>query len=74
MSILNQIKPKPSNFKLQLKKYGIPACSVSAYLQLSYPHTVNLLNGVSRITPPVERKLKQLVAMLEAQAGNGDAP
>ena len=66
-SIFEEIIPKPSRFKLELRKYGIPASHVASYLGYSYTYIVNVLNGISKITPPVEKKLQLLVDRLEAQ-------
>ena len=67
--VQNLIKPTPSRFKAELNSRGIPASNVAPYLGFSYPHTVNLLNGVSRISPEVEEKLQALLDQLDSQEG-----
>ena len=65
----NDFRPKPTKFKAILKKYGIPVSNIAPYLGFSYPHTLNLLNGISRITPEVREKLDAIVIQLEAEGG-----
>jgi len=66
MNTLQDFQPKPTKYKTILKKYGIPVSNIAPYLGFSYPHTLNLLNGISRISPAVEKKLDAIVSRLEA--------
>ena len=67
MSIIETLKPPPSKYKVKLQKHGLPATAVAKYLGFSYPYTLNLLNGVSRISPVIDRKLQLLIKQLETQ-------
>jgi hypothetical protein len=67
MSVQNhkRIAPTPSEYKSKFKKYGVPACNIAVFLGFSYPYTLNLLNGIARITPEVDAKLKDLLVQLD---------
>jgi len=63
--ILNSNR-KPTRYKTIIcEKYKIKAYSVAGYLGLSYPYTVNLLNGRCKLTAKVKSKLDALVAELK---------
>lgn len=63
---ISKYAPKQTKFKKILKKHGISVGTVANYLKLSYPYVSNILNGVHRMSPAVERKLQKLVDQLEA--------
>ena len=67
MPILEELKAKPSRFKIELKKYGVPVSYGAPHLGVSYSHLVNMLNGVFKIPQAVEMKLQQLVDQLAVQ-------
>lgn len=69
MNTLQDFRPKPTKYKTILKKYGIPVSNIAPYLGLSYPYALNLLNGISRITPEVKEKLDAIVDRLESEGG-----
>ncbi|MFH2061061.1 MAG: hypothetical protein ABIJ59_19515 [Pseudomonadota bacterium] len=57
---------KPTVYKTIIcEKHRIPVKAVSKHLELSYTHTVNLLNGLSRITPEMKARLDKIVQELE---------
>ena len=70
-SIIEKITPKPSEFKSQFKKYGVPVAATAHYLGLNYSYVSNLLNGLARMTPRVSAKLQSLLDQLESEESNG---
>jgi hypothetical protein len=62
---INNYKPKETKFKKIIKKHGISVATVANYLGLSYPYVCNVLNGVYRMTPVIEKKLHKLANQLE---------
>lgn len=72
MKITNKLRPKPSPFKAILKSYNVPISHIAPFLGFTYPYTVNLINGVEKMTPAVAEKLQALVDELEVEAANGN--
>jgi hypothetical protein len=64
-----KFKPKPSEFKTKLQNYGIPASHVAALLGYSYPHFLNILNGISPISPILAKKLETFFLEVELEDG-----
>lgn len=62
-------QPRPTKFKKILKRHGIPVAHIAPAIGLTYSHTLNILNGISRITPAVEKKLDEIINQLEANGG-----
>jgi hypothetical protein len=62
---LQQYVPKPVPFMDTLKKHGLTVPMVAKYLGVSYSYTFNSLNGIYKMSKPVEKKLKKLVDRLE---------
>ena len=65
MNLSHSLRPTPSKYRKIFKEHEVPISYVAPRLNLSYPYTLNLLNGVSRITPEVDTKLQSLVKELE---------
>ena len=62
---INNYKPKQTKFKKIFNKHGISVATIANYLRLSYPYVCNVLNGVYRMTPAIEKKLRKLANQLE---------
>ena len=60
-----KFKPEPSKFKARLQHFGIPSSHLSAHLGYSYPHFLNILNGISRMSRKTEEKLEKFFHTLE---------
>ena len=60
-------RPVPSPFKQRFQELGVRAGAVAAYIQRSYPHTLNMLNGVSRIPDSVKENMQKLIEEIKAQ-------
>ena len=67
MTTRNKFQLKPTSFKEIFKKHGIPLSHIAPILNFSYPYTLNLLNGIERMTPVVTAKLQSLVDELETE-------
>lgn len=72
MTILSKLQPKPSRFKKPFQQHGIPTARIAPFLGLSYQHSLNLINGVSKMSPEVERKLQALLDELEVAASEAN--
>ena len=57
--------PKQTKFKKIFKRHGISVATIANYLGLSYPYACNVLNGIYRMTPAIEKKLHKLANQLE---------
>lgn len=58
-------KAVPHWSKEVFKYHDIPISSVALTLELNYTYVSTLLSGVSRVTPEVEARLKELVERIE---------
>ncbi len=67
MSRINPLwESKDTPYKAIFKQHGITAKAVGQIMGISYTHVLNLLCGVSRITPENRAKLDSMVEQLEA--------
>jgi len=57
---LSKSHPKPHPTRAVFKKHRISISTVSRFLDLSYHHCANILNGLVRCTPENDEKLCQL--------------
>jgi hypothetical protein len=62
-------RPIPSPFKQKFQELGIRAGAVAVYIQRSYPHTLNMLNGVAPVPSKIEAKMQELVEEIKSQNG-----
>lgn len=60
-------KPIPSPFKEKFQRLGIRAGAVAVYIGRSYPHTLNMLNGVAPVPKSIEAKMEKLIGEIKAQ-------
>lgn len=70
MKIANKLHPKPTPFKAIFQQHHVPINAVAPYLGFTYSYTLNLINGVERMTPRVAEKLQALVEEIESEAAN----
>ena len=61
-------RPIPSPFKEKFRELGIRAGAVAVFIQRSYPHTLNMLNGVAPVPEKIEKRMQQLVEEIETQS------
>ena len=57
-------KPSPHPAKAIIKANNISVASVAEFMGLSFTYVTNILNGVVRITPENENKLKEIIEHL----------
>ena len=62
---MENLHPVPHWSKRVFKENRVPVSAVARFLDLSFPYTVNLLNGHVRVTASNDAKLRQLVEHLE---------
>jgi plasmid maintenance system antidote protein VapI len=65
------LSPSPTKYRLILRENDVAVSHLAAYLGLSYPHILNVLNGISRLTPSVKKRLDSFVEELQTK-GEGD--
>ncbi len=64
---LSEFKAKPNPLKAELKKHGVAPVTLANYLGLSYPHIINILNGIFPLHSKYEEKINNLLFSLESQ-------
>jgi plasmid maintenance system antidote protein VapI len=57
-------KPTPHEIKKILKRNKLPIYSLADYLDLSYYHTVNIVNGRQNVTPENAKKMSEFIKEL----------
>lgn len=62
---LEQFKPKHHPVKAELKKYGISNGTLANYLEVSYQHATNMLNGICPLPAKHEKKINDLLFSLK---------
>jgi transcriptional regulator with XRE-family HTH domain len=65
-------KPSPHPAKAVIKANNISVASVARFMGLSFTYVTNILNGVMRITPENENKLKEIIEHLGGDKNESD--
>jgi hypothetical protein len=65
MTDLSRFFPKEHPNKIVFHRAGIPVAAVAKFLGLSTSYTCSMLNGFARITSDNERKLNELVRLVQ---------
>jgi plasmid maintenance system antidote protein VapI len=58
-------KPTPHEVKKLLKRNKLSLYSLSDYLDLSYNHTCNIVNGKQPLTPENQKKMAEFINELK---------
>jgi hypothetical protein len=60
-NVVRTLKPKVSPLKKELLDLGISVAVAARYVNRSYTYLINQLNGLQRLQPHTEKKLRQLI-------------
>ncbi len=62
---IKELKQEQHPAKAVFKLKDVPISAVAKAMNLSFTYVVNMLNGVTRVTPENEAKLQKIIESLE---------
>jgi hypothetical protein len=65
---IREFLPQPHPAKQLFTLHRIPVAAVARFLGLSTSYVCSLLNGFARVSPDVDKKLKEFASMVEREA------
>jgi len=65
----SKLLPKPHPTKLVFKKSKLPLSAVANFIGRSYNHTTQILSGVIKATPSINKKLWDLAKSIDQKKG-----
>ncbi len=67
-NIISEFLPKRHFTKEIFARYHVPVAAVAKYLGLSTSYACSLLNGFARVSPDIDKKLREFASMVEGEA------
>lgn len=68
MSLIHKagkIRPEPTPHRQQIKDLNFTVGAVAQYINRTYVHTLNLLNGAENMKPEIQAKIEERIELVE---------